>query len=72
MKFQYCEQCKEDNERMALGYNPQGGNSCKHLMCTFLDCLYFLISLIFLIPLAIILILIIPIFWIRNVFFTGD
>ena len=58
MCLKYCEECKSDNERIELGYNPQYGD-CKHWQCKILDisgfCLFTILALILIIPLIIFL-----------------
>jgi len=58
MSFEYCALCKEDMERMRLGYNPHN-EDCGRWQCHLLDCLNFLgifiIGMIVLIPVLIVM-----------------
>jgi len=56
--LEYCELCKEDFDRMRMGYNPHN-EDCGRWQCHLLDALNFLgiliIGIILLIPLLIVL-----------------
>jgi hypothetical protein len=56
MSLKYCEECKSDDERMRLGYNPQYGD-CKHWQCKVLDIFNFsiftILALVLIIPIMI-------------------
>ena len=71
MKIQYCDKCKENNDRVAQGYNPRGEN-CGKLMCNFLHYFHLIMALIIIVPLIIVLIFTLPIFWIHDIFYKGD
>jgi len=52
--LKYCENCKEDNERMELGYNPHHGH-CNKWQCNLLGLIDALIIIFILIPLTILI-----------------
>jgi len=66
MQIGYCENCKEDIERMRLGYNPHN-ESCNNLQCLLLDIANGILIIVFLIPIMIIVIPIAIYFLIKNI-----
>lgn len=48
-ELKYCEVCKEDMERMELGYNPTT-KECTHWQCKVLDLIQLFITILFAIP----------------------
>lgn len=65
--LEYCKNCKDDNERIELGYHPQNG-PCKRWQCRIhdlLDTLFFLFIfapiMIIVLPILIIIMLIVNI-----------
>ena len=62
MKLKYCEQCKEDFDRIDKGYHPHNGD-CGHWQCHLFDVLNLIAAVIIMIPLIVI---IVPIFLLIN------
>ena len=66
----YCKYCKEDNERIRLGYNPHNPD-CGRWQCHLIDGLNLIGVILLLIPLFILLIPILILIKIFD-FMTGD
>jgi len=62
----YCELCKDDFERMRLGYNAHG-EDCGRWQCHFLDTMNFLGIMILMVPLIIILTPVFIALWFSNI-----
>lgn len=64
MFLAHCDKCKEDIERMRLGYNSHNGD-CGKWQCHVLDTFDLIIGLLLVIPL---LLIVIPFAIILNIF----